>query len=375
PKGAALRYTLRLVRDQSVVRTGSAQVTVDAQDRWEKLALDVAIDTEEPAELEVWVENKDEMDVYFDDLSVEHTLGPIVQENHFYAYGQRNEGLSWARPSVRGYGRGYQGQNTRFDEETGYDNFELRLYDSRIGRWVSTDPMGQYHSPYIGMGNDPVNSADPDGGETKTDFYNSRNQLVRHVEDGSNAIFYQTGSGANLHYEFGGFGGAGTNFTINVSSVIEQQQFLNNSNADLAAGAGVGGTHCSEATRCVMMAASAAYGNSSAIIPGPSANEMYGQLAKGSGWSETTQNQALAHAKAGGLSVIAYKNSTGGHGHIATYAVGGNVHKYSYLWKGKSASDMGVISNIGPKAYSGSVSIRRSFSTLSTKSYIYRPSR
>jgi hypothetical protein len=46
--------------------------------------------------------------------------------------------------------------------------FELRLWDNRIGRWLTTDPYRQYHSPYLGMGNDPINSIDPDGGwETK----------------------------------------------------------------------------------------------------------------------------------------------------------------------------------------------------------------
>ncbi len=36
-----------------------------------------------------------------------------------------------------------------------------------IGRWNSTDPYGQCWSSYLGMGNDPVNSTDPDGGYSK----------------------------------------------------------------------------------------------------------------------------------------------------------------------------------------------------------------
>ena len=40
----------------------------------------------------------------------------------------------------------------------------MRQYDSEIGRWLSTDPYGQYHSPYVAMGNDPVNQVDADGG-------------------------------------------------------------------------------------------------------------------------------------------------------------------------------------------------------------------
>lgn len=48
-----------------------------------------------------------------------------------------------------------------------WNHFELREYDPIIGRWASTDPYGQYWSPYNGMGNDPVNYADPNGAYTK----------------------------------------------------------------------------------------------------------------------------------------------------------------------------------------------------------------
>jgi hypothetical protein len=33
-----------------------------------------------------------------------------------------------------------------------------------IGRWTSVDRYGQYYSPYLGMGNNPISSIDPDGG-------------------------------------------------------------------------------------------------------------------------------------------------------------------------------------------------------------------
>ena len=62
------------------------------------------------------------------------------------------------------YRYGYQGQYSEKDGETGWNNFELRMYDSRIARWLQIDPQRQYHSPYVGMGNDPVNGVDKDGG-------------------------------------------------------------------------------------------------------------------------------------------------------------------------------------------------------------------
>ncbi len=61
---------------------------------------------------------------------------------------------------------GYQGHFAESDPETGWNAFELRMYDSRIGRWQGYDPKRQFCSPYIGMGNEPVGSTDPDGGGT-----------------------------------------------------------------------------------------------------------------------------------------------------------------------------------------------------------------
>jgi len=37
-----------------------------------------------------------------------------------------------------------------------------------FARWLTTDPKHQYHSPYLGMGNNPIKRIDPDGGD---DFY------------------------------------------------------------------------------------------------------------------------------------------------------------------------------------------------------------
>jgi RHS repeat-associated protein len=62
------------------------------------------------------------------------------------------------------YRYGYQGQYAECDPETGgLDNFEARMYDPLLGRWNNTDPAGQFASPYLGMGNNPVNGTDPNG--------------------------------------------------------------------------------------------------------------------------------------------------------------------------------------------------------------------
>jgi len=70
---------------------------------------------------------------------------------------------------ANGYRYGYQGEFAETDPETGKPAFELRLYDPRINRWLSPDPVGQYNSPYLAMGNDWANGVDPNGG-WKTKF-------------------------------------------------------------------------------------------------------------------------------------------------------------------------------------------------------------
>jgi len=76
----------------------------------------------------------------------------------YYPFGMPMPGLN----TDGGYRYAYQGQEK--DDETGMEAFELRLWDSRIGRWLTTDPAGQYASPYLGMGNNPISRVDPDGG-------------------------------------------------------------------------------------------------------------------------------------------------------------------------------------------------------------------
>ena len=65
------------------------------------------------------------------------------------------------------YRYGYQGEYAEKEDVGSTNSFELRLWDARIGRWMSPDPYSQYFSPYLGMGNNPINGVDPDGGCVK----------------------------------------------------------------------------------------------------------------------------------------------------------------------------------------------------------------
>jgi RHS repeat-associated protein len=75
-------------------------------------------------------------------------------------------GMTIITGGTNDYRYGYQGNYAEKDGETNWNAFELRMYDSRIARWLQYDPKSQYSSPYVAMGNDPTNKTDPDGGCT-----------------------------------------------------------------------------------------------------------------------------------------------------------------------------------------------------------------
>jgi len=65
----------------------------------------------------------------------------------------------------------YQGDYSEMDDDIGWNDFALRNYDAQVGRWVQQDQFQQFPSPYIGMGNDPINLIDPSGGWAATGLF------------------------------------------------------------------------------------------------------------------------------------------------------------------------------------------------------------
>jgi RHS repeat-associated protein len=112
----------------------------------------------------VYLSNESKEKVYFDDLYVEQTHSRISEESHYYPYGLKIAGLSSRAFDKLQNKFGYQGEFSEEEEESGWNEFDLRMYDPQIGRWTGADPYDQFSSPYVGMASDPVNKLDPDGG-------------------------------------------------------------------------------------------------------------------------------------------------------------------------------------------------------------------
>jgi RHS repeat-associated protein len=112
----------------------------------------------------VFVSNASEGAVYFDDLSVTHTPGPLLEEHHYYPSGL--EMFALGSSASNGHVRNryaYQGQERENTFALNLNEFEARHYDPQLGRWMVPDPANQFPSPYVGMGNEWVNGVDPDG--------------------------------------------------------------------------------------------------------------------------------------------------------------------------------------------------------------------
>jgi len=58
---------------------------------------------------------------------------------------------------------GYQGKELMEEEGLDWQDFHARMYDPAIARFLAVDPAGQFASPYMAMGNNPMIMVDPDG--------------------------------------------------------------------------------------------------------------------------------------------------------------------------------------------------------------------
>ncbi|MGK3966026.1 RHS repeat-associated core domain-containing protein [Sorangium sp. So ce118] len=96
--------------------------------------------------------------------------GEVTERRSYDPFGQRRDPV-WGQPAPASFSsgttRGFTGHEG--DEELGLVNMKGRVYDPRIGRFLTTDPImqaplsGQSWNPYSYVRNDPLNHVDPSG--------------------------------------------------------------------------------------------------------------------------------------------------------------------------------------------------------------------
>lgn len=122
--------------------------------------------------LYVYVSNESKGAVYFDDLVVEHTPGPLLEESHYYPFGLQMAGISSKAtgklPNKFRFNSGSELQNGEFTDGSGLELYDavFRTYDPQIGRFMQEDPLSDLapiHSTYAFVSNNPLSFSDPLG--------------------------------------------------------------------------------------------------------------------------------------------------------------------------------------------------------------------
>lgn len=119
--------------------------------------------------LYIYCSNESPVDVFFDNLQLVHTPGPILEETHYYPFGLTMEGISSRAVGGIGNRKEFNGIEHITDLDLNqYDAF-YRTLDPQIGRFLQIDPKiesAEGWSPYSAMLDNPIRNADPLGDST-----------------------------------------------------------------------------------------------------------------------------------------------------------------------------------------------------------------
>jgi RHS repeat-associated protein len=108
------------------------------------------------------------------------------------------DGESWVEQRLGSYNTPYQFSGKEKDEETGYNYFGARYYDSELSVWLSVDPMSDKH-PELGTftytSNNPVILVDPDGRDWFMNETNGKIYYNSEMKKGQEGTGAMTGDG------------------------------------------------------------------------------------------------------------------------------------------------------------------------------------
>jgi RHS repeat-associated protein len=153
------------------------------------------IDITKNGYLYIYVSNETEnWDVFFDDLSVSHHAGPLLEETHYYPFGLTMARISSKALNITENKKKYNGIEYESSLDVNIGEAFYRTHDPQLGRWWQIDPKleaSQNISPFAAMDNNPVLKSDPMGDIAVVDdavigFFKGLFRSRGHFEGGAN---------------------------------------------------------------------------------------------------------------------------------------------------------------------------------------------
>jgi RHS repeat-associated protein len=95
-------------------------------------------------------------------------LADVITANDYYAFGMTMPGRTFTAGTAYRYG--FNGKENDKDAGQGIQDYGLRIYDSRLGKFLSVDPLTKSFvdlTPYQFAANTPIRAIDLDGGEAR----------------------------------------------------------------------------------------------------------------------------------------------------------------------------------------------------------------